>query len=96
MPVADPVAIERAKTEKKLRAEMQRLGVGVVRARFIARQPVTDAMPYPDAIYARQWLADEERKARRRERFLTAVAVVAAIAACIAAWPIVRGWFGSP
>jgi hypothetical protein len=45
---------------------------------------------------APEWISEQERKQRRREtwRYWTTVwlMLIAAIAACIAAWPIVKGW----
>jgi hypothetical protein len=52
--------------------------------------------PGPGRHQALEWLSEQERKQRRREtwRYWTTVwlMLIAAIAACIAAWPIVKGW----
>jgi hypothetical protein len=41
---------------------------------------------------AKEWLGEEERKQRRRERLMLGLTVVAAVAASIAAWPIIKDW----
>jgi hypothetical protein len=55
----------------------------------IPRGPVRD-------IEAPEWLKEQEYEQRRRETmrywFMLVVAIVAAIAAVIAAWPIVKEW----
>jgi hypothetical protein len=52
--------------------------------------------PGPGRHQALEWLSEQEGKQRRREtrRYWTTVwlMLVAAIAACIAAWPIVKEW----
>jgi hypothetical protein len=90
--MADPVAISRAKAQQKWRAEMDQLGSDVVRTRFTARLPVTDSMPYPDSTFVQEWLARQDRRAKTRTAFLTAIAIIGTIAACIAAWPVVKDW----
>jgi hypothetical protein len=54
--------------------------------------PITDNPPYPDTDFVQRWLAKQNRKAKLQTDILTAVAVVAAIAACVAAWPVVKEW----
>jgi hypothetical protein len=78
--------------QRRWQAEMKRLGVEIVRTRFTARMPVTDNMPYPDTDFVQRWLAKQNRKANLQTDVLTAVAVVGAIAACIAAWPVIKEW----
>jgi hypothetical protein len=52
--------------------------------------------PGPGRHQALEWLSEQERKQRRRETLrywiTVGLTLVAAIAACIAAWPIVKGW----
>jgi hypothetical protein len=90
--MADPIAIKRAEAEKIWRADMKQLGADVVRTRFTARMPVTDRMPYPDSAFVQMWLDQKGRNAKIWAGFVTAVSIVAMIAACIAAWPVVNGW----
>jgi hypothetical protein len=92
--MADPIAIKRAEAQKIWRSDMETLGRDVVRTRFTARMPVTDRMPYPDSDFVQRWLAEKDHRARRWAGFLTVVSIVAVIAACIAAWPVVKGWLG--
>jgi hypothetical protein len=90
--MADPVAIKRAEAEEVWRSDMEQLGRDVVRTRFIARMPITDRMPYPDSNFVQNWLDQKDQIAKIRTALVTAVSVVAMIAACIAAWPVVKGW----
>lgn len=92
--MVDPILIKRAEAERKWRAEMKQLGLETVRTRFTARLPVTDVMPYPDAKFVQDWLARQDRKVRARASFVTTLALIGTIAACIVAWPVVRDWFG--
>jgi hypothetical protein len=52
--------------------------------------------PGPGRQQALEWISEQERKQRRREtlryRIMVVFTVVAAIAACIAAWPVVKEW----
>jgi hypothetical protein len=41
---------------------------------------------------AMEWLHRKERKAKINARVVTVASIVAAVAACIAAWPIVQEW----
>jgi hypothetical protein len=90
----DPVALKRAETERKWRAELNRLGFDVVHERFITRMPAIDFMPYPDAAFLERWIAGKKRAARFRTVFWGTISIIAMIAACIAAWPTVKGWIG--
>jgi hypothetical protein len=90
--MADPVVVRRAQMEKIWRKELDDFGPDVVRTRYTARLPVTDHMPYPDAAFVQKWLDEHDRKAKCRTHVLTFLSIVAMIAACIAAWPVVVGW----
>jgi hypothetical protein len=92
--MADPVVKKRTEIEKIWRTDMEQLGADTVRTRSIARMPVTDRMPYPEQSLVQKWLNQQNRNARVRTGLVTAVSVIAMIAACIAAWPVIKGWLG--
>jgi hypothetical protein len=73
---------------------MDKLGLETVRQRQTQRLPVTDAMPYPEADFVLGWIAEKERPVKIWRAVLAGAAIVAAVAACIAAWPVIKGWFG--
>jgi hypothetical protein len=89
---------KRAEQVRSWLAEMERLGADVVRFRIASRQPVTEIFPYPDAPIAEEWLPGKKRAAAVGAAWLYAfsllVSIVAAVAACIAAWPVLKEWFG--
>jgi hypothetical protein len=92
MGVKDWNRMSRDKAEKQWLDDMKSLGREVVLQRFTNRLPVTDRMPYPDSGFVQRWLDRQHHKARIWAAVLTASSIVAAIAACIAAWPVVRDW----
>jgi hypothetical protein len=54
--------------------------------------PVTDLIPYPDAAFVQNWIDQKNRFAKIWIGLMAGVSIVAMIAACIAAWPVVKGW----
>jgi hypothetical protein len=54
--------------------------------------------PGPGRHEAVAWLSEQERKQRRRDAwrywFMFVLTAVAAVAASIAAWPIIKDWIG--
>jgi hypothetical protein len=90
--VPDDVKSKRKSEERRWLGEMERLGYPIVAARFANRMAVIDMMPYPEADFVQAWLRKKERAANRRLAWQGLIAVVTMIAACIAAWPIAKGW----
>jgi hypothetical protein len=77
------------------------LGLDAVRSDLLRGFEGNEKIPRGSARHeALDWLAEQEHKQHRRETgrywFMLAIAIVAAVAACIAAWPIVEGWLSSP
>ncbi len=48
--------------------------------------------PYPEEDFVRAWLRKKERAARRRLAWQVLIAAITMIAACIAAWPVIKDW----
>jgi hypothetical protein len=71
---------------------MERLGPEMVRMRLIDRRPVTSRPPYPEPAFVEKWLVRKARHSNLRADLLAAALIIAMIAACIAAWPVARGW----
>ena len=72
---------------------MKRLGRDVVRQRFTNREPGVDLTPYPEADFVRNWVDEQDRKARF---WPTVVTILTLVFAGIAAWPVIKGWLGWP
>ncbi len=53
--------------------------------------PPTSTMPYPEQDFVLQWLAQKNRNAKMMSGLVTGATL---IFAAIAAWPIIRAWFG--
>jgi|tagenome__1003787_1003787.scaffolds.fasta_scaffold17906773_1 hypothetical protein len=89
----------RAHQVRVWRGQMTLLGYETVRGRYSNRMAITDTPPHPDDECVSAWLKDQEAEIRRREtrRFwgMLVIAIIAMVAACIAAWPVLVGWFGS-
>ena len=87
---------ERAQLERYWLAEMERLGAELVHARHADRRPVTDQPPYPETHFVEAWLKKKAHAAKVRAAWLyaipLAVSIIAAVAACIAAWPVLKEW----
>jgi hypothetical protein len=98
--VPDEVKSQREGEERRWLGEMEHLGYAIIAARFASRMAVTDRPPYPEADFVRAWLREQERAAlREKERaanrrlaWQTSIAVITMIAACVAAWPVVKDW----
>ena len=78
--------------EHRWLGEMERLGYPIVAARFANRVAVIDMMPYPEPDFVQAWLHRKERAANRRLAWLVSIATITMIAACVAAWPVVKQW----
>jgi hypothetical protein len=69
------------------------MGVHAVRTDLLRAFKGNQRIPPGEAL---EWLSEQEGKQRRRETWrywiMLWLTLVAAIAACIAAWPIVKGW----
>jgi hypothetical protein len=87
---------ERANQEKRWLEQMEELGVETVHARFVNRMAVTDLGPYPEGDFVQRWLINKRQEAWYRSWarywFSIFVAAVAAVASCIAAWPVMQEW----
>jgi hypothetical protein len=87
---------KRAELEKIWLARVEELGPEIVRVRYTERRPVTDIAPHPDAGFVEKWLRTKERDRKRKAAWAYSVplffTVVSAIAACSAAWPVVKDW----
>jgi hypothetical protein len=72
------------------------MGVDAVRTDLLRAFEGNQRIPPAGRHEALEWLSEQEGKRRRRETrrywFMFVFTLVAAIAACIAAWPIVKGW----
>ena len=84
-------------TDDDYRRYLDTLGEDVVRHRLANRMAIGDkAENNPPYDLARAWLtkkADERRRTEsRRYRTVLIIAVISAIAAIIAAWPVVKAW----
>ena len=87
---------ENAKQGRFYREALERLGEDVVRHRLANRMPIGDGaenLPYDEA---RAWLAEKATERRRTEsrryRTILIIAIVSAVAAVIAALPVLRSW----
>ena len=85
-------------TVDRYRTELEKLGEDVVRYRISNRMPISDGsdnLPYDEA---KAWLAEKAAVRQRAENFrywtVLVVAVISAIAAIVAALPVVRSWTG--
>jgi hypothetical protein len=87
---------ERAQLERYWLAEMERLGAELVHARHADRRPVTDQPPHLETHFVEAWLKKKAHAAKVRAAWLyaipLAVSIIAAVAACIAAWPVLKEW----
>jgi hypothetical protein len=90
--VTDETRQKRTKQERAWLSEMERLGPEMVRMRLIDRRPVTSRPPYPEPAFVEKWLIRKTRRSNLRADLLAAIMIIAMIAACIAAWPVARGW----
>jgi hypothetical protein len=82
--------------DNKFRAALEKLGEDVVRHRLANRMPIGDGadnLPYDEA---RAWLSEKAAARQSTERFrfstILIIAVISAVAAMIAAWPVVKAW----
>jgi len=83
-------------TVDRFRSALEKLGEDVVRHRLSNRMPIGDGadnLPYDEA---KAWLAEKADARRRAENLrywtILIVAVVSAIAAIVAAVPVVKSW----
>ena len=85
--------------ERQWRDALEELGPENVRLRLAQTDTGSILSGYGDLKkrYAERWLAEKDRgEVKRRERWNWAtiiVALVAAVAAIVAAWPVVQSWF---
>jgi hypothetical protein len=91
--MTDDIKALRKEYETKWLADMERIGPTIIQTRLANRMAITDVGPYPDADFVRAWLHKKERAAKRGVIINIFVAVITMIAACIAAWPILRSWW---
>jgi hypothetical protein len=87
---------ESAALEERWRADMERLGLEEVR-RLRARKIVAIGKePNPDVPFIDAWIKKKVRAGRWRAAWGYGIAlfvsIVAMVAACIAAWPVIEGW----
>ena len=95
--------------EERWRAEMKKLGLSVIKMRLADRESAGPgrgslvrnicAHPEPLRSFVEDWVIEEERSVEGREktrfRWMVLLTAVAAVAAVIAAWPIVKSWLQS-
>jgi type IV secretory pathway component VirB8 len=76
--------------------QLERLGEDVVRHRLANRMPIGDGADNLPYDVARAWLAEKAtaraRVERRRYMILLVVAIISAVAAVIAAIPVLKSW----
>jgi hypothetical protein len=74
------------------RAQFQAMGPAGVRADMVARNYIKTVERLSEAY---EWLKEQDSKKDRRETmrfwFMVFLTTVAAVAACIAAWPVIKG-----
>lgn len=90
--MSDDLKSRRESEERRWLGEMERLGYATVAARFANRMAVIDRTPYPEDEFVRAWLREKEAATDRRVARQVAIAVITMIAACIAAWPVIKEW----
>lgn len=83
--------------EVRWHEEFTRLGPEAVGFRYANRMAILDNAPEaPPSALVEAWLTQSRKAAERRERrrfwVTSLVGIIAAVAACIAAWPIVKEW----
>jgi hypothetical protein len=88
-----------AERRRVYREEMEGLGEDVVRHRLASRMQVSDRPENnPTPEFANMWLAEKQRarKSAENRRFwiVAVVTFISALAAVIAAAPVVRSWLG--
>jgi hypothetical protein len=83
------------------RKMFQQMGTDAVRIDLLRGFEGNERIPRgPARQEALDWLAEQDGKQRRRETRhywgIVVLTAIAAIAACIAAWPIIEGWLSLP
>ena len=77
------------------RAKFERLGLAFVRQRY-----GMDGYHDQENAEAQHWVVEQDRKQARQQRIqfhaVLWLTFLGTVAACIAAWPVVKEWMGLP